>query len=245
LSETTRHCSVGIVVALALEAKALTTNTVYPERFTPLANGASLWLSGMGPTAARIAAQGLADKGATALATFGVAGALQAGLRCGTLFCPARVLDDNGHGYTPEPAWRTSLLQRLEATGLSVLDAGDLISMPIPLLTTAAKIAAHDRYAAAAVDMESAAVAAVAKDRNLPFLALRAIVDEVDDTVPAELHESVDAWGRPRPLKLIVALSRRPSLLTYLPGLHSRMQQATGALHAAVSATGPTLGRHP
>jgi adenosylhomocysteine nucleosidase len=245
LSEATHVGSVGIVVALALEAKALTTSRVHTKRITALTNGASVWLSGMGPAAARIAAQALADSGATALATFGVAGALEAGLRCDTLLCPERVLDDNGNVYTPDPDWRASLLQRLASARLSVPETGSLLSMPVPLLTAALKIAAHDRYAAAAVDMESAAVAAVARDRNLPFLALRAIVDEVDDTIPCALHESVDAWGRPRPLKLIVALSRHPSLLTYLPGLHSRMQQATGALHAAVSATGPTLGRHP
>jgi adenosylhomocysteine nucleosidase len=241
----TRISSVGIVVALAMEARALTTSTVHIERVTPLMNGAALWLSGMGPAAARTAAQGLADTGATALATFGVAGALRAGLRSGTLFCPERVLDENDHDYTPDPAWRTRLLQRLAATRLAVLETGSLLSVPLPLLTTAAKIAAHDRYAAAGADMESAAVAAVARDRKLPFMALRAIIDEVDDTVPTALHDSVDAWGRPRPLYLIAAVSRQPSLLTYLPSLHSRMQQATRALRAAGMATGSSLGWHP
>ena len=241
----TRLTSVGIVVALASEAKALTTTMVDIERVTPLANGAGVWLSGMGPTAARTAAQGLADKGATALASFGVAGALKAGLRSGTLFCPARIVDDNDHGYTPDAAWRTSLLQRLAATRLIVLESGSLLSMPLPLLTTAAKVAAHERYAAVAADMESAAVAAVARDHNLPFMALRAIVDEIDDTIPSALHGSVDAWGRPRPLTLIATLSRQPSLLTHLPGLHSRMQQATRALHAAADATSSALGWHP
>lgn len=242
MSEATRIYSVGIVVALVWEAKALTTNTVHTERVTPLANGAAMWLSGMGPAAAQIAAQALVDNGATALAIFGVAGALQAGLRSGTLFCPPQVLDDNGHDYTPDRAWRSNLLQLLAAAKLSVLETGNLLSMPVPLLTTAAKADAHGRYAAVAVDMESAAVAAVARDRKLPFVTLRAIIDEVDDTVPAELHASVDAWGRPRPLQLIGALGRRPSLLAHLPGLHSRMQSATRALQAAASATGPTLG---
>ena len=237
--------SVGIVVALASEARALTTNTVHTERITPLANGAALWLSGMGPTAARIAAQGLADKGITALATFGVAGALEAGLRSGTLFCPERVVDVDDNDYTLNSAWRIRLLQRLAEARLVVRDTESLLSVPMPLLTTAAKIAAHDCYAAAAVDMESAAVAAVARERNLPFMALRAIVDEIGDTIPAALHESVDTWGRPRPLKLIATLSGHPSLLTYVPSLHSRMQQATRALRAAGNAAGPTLGWHP
>jgi adenosylhomocysteine nucleosidase len=245
LNEATLVSSVGIVVALASEASALTTRKVHPERIISLANGAGLWLSGMGPAAARSAAHALADKGAAALAVFGVAGALDSSLRSGTLFCPEWILDDSGQDYAPDPRWRTSLLQQLSAATLPVLETGKLLSMPIPLLTTAAKIAARDCHAALAVDMESAAVAAVARDRHLSFMALRAIVDEMDDTIPTALHASVDAWGRPRPLNLIVALARRPSLLTYLPALHTRMQQATHTLRTAGDAMGPTLGWHP
>jgi adenosylhomocysteine nucleosidase len=242
LNEVTLVSSVGIVVALAAEARALTTRKVDPGHIIPLANGAGLWLSGMGPAAAQGAAQALVDAGAAALAVFGIAGATDTGIRSGTLFCPESIVDDDGHDYAPDPTWRAGLLQRLTAAALPVLGTGKLFSVPTPLLTTAAKIAARNRYAALAVDMESAAVAAVARDRNLPFMALRAIVDEIDDTIPAALHESVDAWGRPRPLNLIVALVNHPSLLTYLPSLHWRMQQATRALHAAGNAMGPTLG---
>jgi adenosylhomocysteine nucleosidase len=245
LNEATLVSSVGIVVALASEARVLTTSKVHPERVIPLANGAGLWLSGMGPAAARNAAHALADRGATALAVFGVAGALDSGLRNGTLFCPEQIIDDSGQSYTPDPSWRASLLQQLSTAMLPTQETGKLLSTPMPLLTTAAKVAARECHAALAVDMESAAVAAVARDRHLPFMTLRAIVDEMDDTIPAMLHASVDAWGRPRPLNLIVALSRHPSLLTYLPGLHSRMQQATRALRAAGDAMGPTLGWPP
>lgn len=240
------HCATGVVVALTAEARALTTRHAHPGRITPLADGAALWLSGMGPAAAQRAAQGLADAGATALAVFGVAGALQAGLRNGTLFCPERVYDEHGrdgHGYIADPRWRAELLRRLAAAPLPALSRGNLLSVPAPLLTTAAKLAAHDRHVAAAVDMESAGVAAVARERGLPFLALRAIVDELDDAVPAALHGSVDAWGRPRPFALMAALGRRPALLAALPHLYSRMQNATQALRAAAHALGPTLGR--
>lgn len=235
----------GIVVALASEAKALTAAQSHPERLTPLPEGAALWLSGMGPDAAQRAAHGLADAGARALAVFGVAGALDASLRNGSLFCPERVLDEHGHDYPAHGPWRTLLQQRLVATPRPLYTHGSLLSVREPLLTAAAKTAAQHRHQALAVDMESAAVAAVAKDRHLPFMALRAIVDEMDDTIPAVLHASVDAWGRPRSLNLVVALTRHPSLLTYLPGLHSRMQQATRALRSAGDAMGPTLGWPP
>jgi adenosylhomocysteine nucleosidase len=232
----------GIVVALAAEARALTAARLQPERLAPLPGGSALWLSGMGPDAARRAAHGLADAGARALAVFGVAGALDAGLRNGSLFCPERVLDEHGNAYTVHATWRTRLQQQLVATPCPLYSNGSLLSVREPLLTTASKTAAQQQYQALAVDMESAAVAAVAHERGLPFLTLRAIIDEVGDSIPAALNGSVDAWGRPRAARLLAALCRHPALLAELPRLHSRMQRATLALRAAAKATGPTLG---
>lgn len=232
----------GVVVALASEAKAFAARNAKPSRITPLTDGAALYLSGMGPVAARQAAQALADAGATALAIVGVAGALDACLANGTLFCPERILDDHGRDYTVDARWRAGILQRLAMTTWPLYRNGSLLTVQTPLLTASAKAAAHDRHTALAVDMESAAVAAVAQERNLPFVCVRAIVDEVSDTVPVALHDSVDAWGRPRPLSLIAAVCRHPSVLTDLPRLYSRMQRATQALRVAAKATGPALG---
>lgn len=231
----------GIVVALASEARTLISHTAKPDSITVLADGAALWLSGMGPVAARRGAQALADAGAVALAVFGVAGALSEHLHNGALFCPERVLDEDGHAYAADLAWRASLQQRLAA---SLHMEGTLLSVASPLLTPADKAAAHQHCAALAVDMESASVAAVARERGLPFVVLRAIVDEASDAIPTALNDSIDAWGRPRPLHLMAALCRHPSVLGELPRLYSRMQRATQALRAAAEATGPTLGWH-
>lgn len=231
----------GIVVALASEARTLTSHAARPDGITALADGAALYLTGMGPAAARRGAHALADAGVAALAVFGVAGALSERLRNGTLFCPERVLDEDGHAYATDAGWRASLQQRLAA---SLHMEGTLLSVASPLLTPADKIAAHQRCAALAVDMESAAVAAVAQERGLPFVMLRAIVDEAGDAIPAALNGSIDAWGRPRPLRLMAAMCRHPSVLSELPRLYSRMQRATQALRTAAEATGPTLGWH-
>ena len=198
-----------------------------------------LWLGGMGPTAARHAAEQLADAGCTALAVFGVAGALSPQLRNGMLYCPERVLDEEGRDYVADTAWRRRLHQQLSS---SLHTDGTLLGSASPLLTAATKTAAHRHFGALAVDMESAAVAKVAQQRSLPFVVLRAIIDEVDDAIPAALNNSVDTWGRPRPLQLIAALGRHPSLLSELPRLYSRMQRATQALRTAAQAVGPTLG---
>lgn len=241
--DTVNLHSVGIVTALAAEAKALTRQPLLPRTLTPLGNGANLWLSGMGQDAARQAALALVDAGATALAVVGVAGALVPGLRSGTLFCPHRVLDEQGRDYTPTPSWRAALSQRLEAAGLALTMEGSLLSLPAPVLSAAEKTAMRDRHLAAAVDMESAAVAAVANERHLPFVVLRAIVDERDDAIPPELQAGIDAWGRPRPWSMLVVLLRHPGLLKRLPGLASRMGKATRSLQAAVVAAGTDLAR--
>ena len=240
MSETHAIRTTGIVVALASEARTL-TNRAMPERLTPLADGAMLWLSGMGLAAAQRAAQELVNAGAKALAVFGVAGALDSSLSNGALFCPEQVLDENGGRYATDASWRTSLQQSLA----TLCASGSLLSVREPLLTIAEKTNAHQRFGALAVDMESAAVAAVAQRHSLPFITLRAIVDEASDAIPSALNHSVDAWGRPRALGLIAALCRHPSVLGDLPRLYSRMQRATQALRTAAQASGPTLGWRP
>jgi adenosylhomocysteine nucleosidase len=241
LSDAQAIRTTGIVVALASEARTLTPHAA-PGRITLLSDGAALWLSGMGMAAAQRAAEELVDAGAKALAVFGVAGALDASLSSGSLICPEHVVDENGTRYAADASWCSNLQQSL-ATMWRASDS--LLTVRAPLLTAAEKAEAHRRFGAIAVDMESAAVAAVARRHSLPFITLRAIVDEAGDTVPAALNNSVDAWGRPRAAGLIAALCRHPSVLGDLPRLYSRMQRATHALRAAAKAAGPTLGWHP
>jgi hypothetical protein len=196
----------------------------------------------MGQQAARDGALALIEAGASALVSFGVAGGLAPGLRSGTLFCPSCVLDERSHDYLPDPAWRALLMARLGAARLSLVENGNLLSLPAPLLTVAEKGAMRERHQALAVDMESAAIAAVATEHRMPFIVLRAIVDERDDNVPAELQASVDAWGRPMAARLLATLLRHPRLLAQLPGLATRMEKATRALRAAADAAGTELG---
>ena len=69
-----------------------------------------------------------------------------------------------------------------------------------------------DRHNADAVDMESAAVAAVCAEKGVPFLAVRAVSDDVDTALSPELVKllsggNVSLWRAMR------ALLGRPSLL--------------------------------
>lgn len=239
------HYRVGVVTALAPEARALANRALPPRQVVSVGDGAAVWLGGMGQQAAHEAAQALVEAGATALAVFGVAGALSPHLHSGSLLCPSRIIDEHGQLYQPTPAWHAALGRHLEDAGLSARMTGSLLSLGAPLRDASAKTAMRDRHQAIAVDMESAAVAAVASERHLPFVVLRAIVDERDDDVPGELHDGIDAWGRPRPLAMLLTLARHPGLLPALPRLAARMHKATSALRAAAKATGSSLGRDP
>ncbi len=231
---------IGIVVALYNEAAVLTTQKAPLGTLWPLAEG-SLWLSGMGPQAAHQAALALAEQGATALAVFGVAGSLVADLPTGTLVCPTAIVDEQGQSYAVDEPWRNRLLQCLRSAQIAVQTDIRLVSLPTALPNGPAKQAAYLRYAASVVDMESAAVAQVAKERGLAFLVLRAIIDERDDVLPETLLTTVDAYGRPRLARLIGALARQPALVMTLPGLSGRMRKALQALREAVAASGTGL----
>lgn len=235
--------TVGIVTALAAEARTLTRRFVPVRTTSTLDTGEFLYLTGMGQQAAREGAQALIEAGASALVSFGVAGSLAPGLRSGTLFCPSCVLDERSHDYQPDPAWRVSLIRCLTAANLPLVKQGSLLSLPEPLLSVEAKGLMRERHQSLAVDMESAAIAIVAAEHRIPFIVLRAIVDEREDNVPAELQSSIDAWGRPRSLRMLATLLRHPYLLMELPTLAARMSKATRALRAAAQAAGAGLAR--
>lgn len=235
--------SVGIVTALASEARALTRQPLCVRAAWKIDTGSTVWLSGMGQEAAREGALALVEAGVTALVSFGVAGGLAPGLRSGTLLCPSCVLDERSHDYRPDPAWRAALIRQLALTNVPLVDEGSLLSLPRPLLDTTEKSAMRERHQSVAVDMESAAIAAVADAHQLPFMVLRAIVDERDDNVPVALQAGIDAWGRPLAGRMFVTLLRHPGLLAELPRLAGRMGKATRALRTAALAAGSAWGR--
>jgi nucleoside phosphorylase len=229
--------SVGVVVALEAEARALVRRRTLLGVVEQAAPGVRVLVSGMGPRAAADAAATLAQGGVAALAMFGVAGALDEALASGSLLTPAELLDEQGQRYATDAAWRARLAARLGAAA----DERPLLTVESPLLTPQSKREAQRRYGAAAVDMESAAVARIARARRLPFLVLRAVADAVDDSIPEPLAMAIDRYGRPRPLAMTRALLRNPGLIPGLPHLASTMSRANGALRRAAQAAGLAL----
>ena len=188
----------GIIVALGSERAAL-------ARVPYASLGWSLVQSGPGPERAAQCATAAVAAGAQALVSWGLAGALAAELIPGTVIAPRRVIMQRGDTFSVASAWHQRLATLAPEFSLSV---GDLLTVPTPLGSPAAKAAAASALGAVAVDMESAAIAAVALRARVPFVALRVVVDAQRDVVPANAETWIDARGNTRALAALGAIAR-------------------------------------
>ncbi len=76
--------------------------------------------------------------------------------------------------------------------------------------------------------MESAAIAAIAEEADLPVIAVRVVADGLADTLPADVSAWIDADGRRRLMPLFATLFK-PSQWSTLATLarHSGIAQDT------------------
>ena len=172
----------GIVAAMPLERSWL-ASTAGDARPT-------IEVCGVGAAGARRAALRLVDLGVDALASWGMAAGLDPGLAAGTVVIPDRVIGSQAHEYAPDILWRRRLLDLL-AEAVTIVVA-PLANAPEILETCNAKAAIFERTGAAAADMESAAVARVAVEHELPLLVVRVVLDAAAVTLPGSLGSVID-----------------------------------------------------
>ncbi len=83
---------------------------------------------------------------------------------------------------------------------------GAILGLDQLLSSPQEKAAAFARTGALAIDMESHHVARAAAAHGLPFIAVRAISDQANETLPACLADFVDAEGRTKMSAVLAAL---------------------------------------
>ncbi|MGH7947768.1 MAG: hypothetical protein ACREQF_00880 [Candidatus Binataceae bacterium] len=197
--------------------------------------------TGLGPLRARESASRALDALANVdlIVVAGVAGALAANLKPGDLVLADRVIEIDRDTLAVARAFACAPSQ-FEAVRRMLSDAhvdfsiGALVSMHHILATADEKRRANQQTGAVAVDMETAAVAAEAAARGLSVVAIRAIIDGVEDELPgAGLHNE---HGQIRPLRVAGYLLRHPRDLLKLPRLARNMSRATRALAVALEA---------
>jgi len=118
--------------------------------------------------------------------SLGVAGGLRDALHPGALVHPAAILDDVEpfDGRAAADCAHGAVSDALRGAGVAV-EAGTLITVGDLLCTVDAKRAVGRRSGAAAVDMEAAGIVRAARDLGIPWVVLKAVVDAVDDPLPA------------------------------------------------------------
>jgi adenosylhomocysteine nucleosidase len=199
----------GILAATPAEARTLkkgaiqTGCVIYLPRFL-------LIVSGMGPGRAANAAESLAEAGAQGLVSWGTAAALIPGLSPGTLVFPEKILSSAGSVFTPDPGWQEALRRRLAGVASA---EGILAETPAVLARGEEKSALFRTTGAIAADMESAAVARVARERKMPFLAVRVIMDEGKSDISGGILQAIDEFGRLRLPGLLKLLAGNPGEL--------------------------------
>jgi nucleoside phosphorylase len=194
---------------------------------------------GLGETGVRRVLPLLDNRRLAALVSTGTCGALAAGLKRGDLVAAEAVVGEGGETYECEGALVEAALAAAGREGIALrrgrlLCAAQVASEP----EMRRRLSATHR--ALAVDMESGAVAAYAKRRAVPFLALKVVSDEAD------------SWMLPLDLRgwLAHPLHRLLRLPLYLGGLArtalgykdiNRGLEAAAAAVAALSASGSCL----
>jgi adenosylhomocysteine nucleosidase len=111
---------------------------------------------------------------------------------------------------------------------------GPLVTLAQPVLRAEEKRSLGEVSHAEAVDMEAAAVARVARESGIEFLALRTISDAVDDALPPEVAAFLDERGRLRTGKVLGFAMRGPGNVKELWRLKSRSDRSASVLGEAV-----------
>jgi adenosylhomocysteine nucleosidase len=227
---------VGVVCALASEARHLGPIRLH-EPVESLPDGTLVAVTGMGGAAASRGADALINAGATALASFGLAGGLDPALSAGVILLPTEVIGaqigDKRVGTAQ--GWRDRVAYAVSAH--APVRSGRLLSASRAIASVADKAAAYRVTGAAAVDMESLAVGEVAERHQLPFIAARVIVDSAADVLPNAVTAAADKQGHLQIWRLIGALALAPNELAPLIRLARRYRVANRAL-AAIARTG-------
>jgi adenosylhomocysteine nucleosidase len=186
-------------------------------------------------TGAEAAANALIEQGCIGLISFGLAGGLDPSLRPGALVVPSAVLAGDSR-YTASDD-----LSRIlgGATPHLMLGADTIVA------DAEEKRRLRQQSGAAAVDLESGAVARVAATHGIPFAVLRAVCDAADTSLPPAALIALDTHGGVRTWRVLASVLARPQQLPALLALAADAATAKRSLLARVRQLAPPPSAMP
>jgi adenosylhomocysteine nucleosidase len=212
----------AIIAALPREVRALVKGWTRRElagRIVVYSNDdAVVACAGMGAARAALAVEAaMAAMPVTSLISVGLAGACDPALRVGEIVRSGVVID-SGTG------------ERYKSSGFDdvLVSAGTVASVR-------EKARLREAYGAAAVDMEAAAVARIARAHGLEFQAIKAISDEADFEVDG-LSRFATWDGQFREVAFAMYAAVRPAMWGKVIALGRNSSKALGSLTVAIEA---------
>ncbi len=169
--------------------------------------------------------------GPQALLGIGVAGGLDPSVAWGRVLASASVHRPDGTAPPPDPAWR----QRASAAGLPVVP---FAVAPRIVPTPDAKAALRRSLGGdvACVDLESGVFAEEAAEAGVPYLVLRAVLDEAQDEIARSILAAQDDDGHVSKAKVVAAALLRPAEIRRLKAVERRVRACAERLADAVEA---------
>lgn len=234
------EAKLGLVVALPAEGRAVAggrwlrqDDWMVKRRYTDGCE--EIWVQcGIGPRRAAAAAHWLVAQQVDCLAVFGVSGGLNPDLAAGDLVLASTVVDACGEGKEVHLDLEVEGYKKLSlAEGFKVC-CGPILTVNEPVFQPLDKKRLFAKYAALAVDMESAAVARVATEMAIPCTVVRAICDPAQRPIAADAFDIVDEAGRLRWGGLLCALVKRPGLLPDMLRMQTDFSRALQSLKQGV-----------
>ena len=207
----------GIVVALPEELTTLTSKKIDKGCCLLIADKLLVAHSGAGAINARSATELLIANGAARIMSWGCAAALSSSLKPGDLIMADQLIDSEGCGnakFCVSTDWYS--YTKNELAEFVLVHSGRLAESENIVSSSMDKQRIHSKTGAVALDMESIAIAKVARQYNLPFLSIRVIADPVNMNLPRAINYSLNDRGEIVLGKLLLFLFLHPA---ELPGL--------------------------
>lgn len=210
--------------------------------------------TGMGPENAEAAARHLFEALPVAAAfAVGVAGGLSQEVQRGDLIVGDRAILRRSSGQVLRGEKGTmsvsfpcdSGLQEAALTAIRRFDSrhhlGPILTVDRIVPTAEEKRQLAEDSGAVAVDMESATIASVAMAYSIPFLAIRGVLDPVEENLTIAFDHFLDNRGEPQLFSLLRYLLAHPLALPRLVGLGLRTKAVCARLGRLLHALSTTL----
>lgn len=183
----------GIVVAMPQELETL-VNPKGRQGHSVIhhSDNILICLSGIGAQNAKKASKKLLEHGADRLISWGTAASLTADVRPGTLIVPDKILTKDLQTIETDAVLRSSITELLSQNG-SIITTDTLCETQTFLVDEVDKSSLAKHSKAKAADMETGAIARMAREHNISFLVIRAVSDSADMSIPDSILKNLNS----------------------------------------------------